>query len=223
MPPQQYPQPPSQSPVTMPDYQDAPPPKKRNNRGLREFISIITIIITAVVFALLLTSYVFQSYQVDGPSMEPTLQNGDRLIIWKVPRTVERVTRNIWVPERGEVIVFYERGLATPDGKIKQLIKRVIALPGERVVIADGIVTVYNDENPDGFNPDTTLEYGNGISLTIDNDEEVDVRVEENQVFVLGDNRDNSLDSRSFGAVDAEDIVGSLKLRLYPFENLRSF
>lgn len=223
MPPQQYSQPPTNQPVIMPDYEDAPPPGKRRNRGLRELISIITVVLTAIIFALLLTSFVFQSYQVDGPSMEPTLQNGDRLIIWKVPRTSERITGKVWIPERGEVIVFIERGLAAPDGSSKQLIKRVIALPGERVVIANGLLTVFNDENPNGFNPDTTLEYGDGISLALNNDEEIDLVVDENQVFVLGDNRNNSLDSRSFGPIQAEDIVGNLKLRLFPLDTARSF
>jgi signal peptidase I len=206
----------------MPQYEDTPPPNRRRGEGIRAVISTIAVITAAILFAVLLTSFVFQSYQVDGPSMEPTLQNGDRLIIWKVPRTNERITGKIWVPERGEIIVFVDKGLA-PNGSSKQLIKRVIGLPGDRVFIEDGIVTVFNTENPDGFNPDTSLPYGKGQSFPINNNEEVDERVGENQVFVLGDNRNNSLDSRSFGSIEAEDIVGKLKIRMFPLDGARSF
>ena len=212
-------------PVIMPHYEDPEPPRphRRRGEGLRSLLSTIAVILIAILFALVLITFVFHSYQVDGPSMNPTLKDGDRLIIWKVPRTLARITGNTYIPERGDVVVFSEIGLTNTDGSTKQLIKRVIGLPGDRVVIEDGTIRVYNDEHPNGFNPDTTLDYGNGQSFPINNNEEIDEYVAEGEVFVMGDNRNNSLDSRAFGPVPAEDIVGKLTLRIFPLDSAKSF
>lgn len=190
---------------------------------ISEFASTILVILAAIGIAIALTLYVFQSYQVDGPSMQPSLHNGDRLIIWKVPRTIARVTGNPYIPGRGDVIVFSEPALTEPSGSPKQLIKRVVALPGERVVVTGGEVTVYNDDYPGGFQPDTTLPYGEDINLLVDPDQDIDIVVGEGEVYALGDNRFNSMDSRIFGPVDADDIIGKLVLRMYPFSDLKVF
>jgi len=185
-------------------------------------ISTVAVLLIAPIVALFLTAFVFQSYQVDGPSMETTLYNNDRLLVWKVPKTWSKVTGNPYIPKRGDVVIFVERGINDFAGQDsgKQLIKRVIGLPGERVVVKDGSVTVYNKENPDGFQPDKTLPYGNVIqSTSIDRDE----TVPKDQVFVLGDNRSNSLDSRTFGPIAAKDIVGKLIVRVWPLGSMKSF
>lgn len=188
---------------------------------LKSILSTIAILLIAPLMALAITAYVFQSYEVDGPSMQTTLQNKDRLIIWKVARSWARLTGHDYIPKRGDIIVFIERGLYEGDGtKERQLIKRVIALPGERVKIADGKVTVYNKDNPDGFSPDETLPYGKVISAT---DGNIDQTVPAGEVFVCGDNRANSLDSRYFGPVAAKDIVGKLAARILPLNNVDKF
>lgn len=189
----------------------------------REDLSIIGVILAGCLVAILMAMYVFRQYVVDGASMEPTLHHGDRLIIWKLPHTIGRVTGNDYIPNRGDIIVFSEPGLYADDGSSKQLIKRVIALPGERVSIKDGVVQVYNAQNPNGFVPDTTLPYGNGKNLSVNSQEQEEVTVGEDEVFAMGDNRDNSLDSRMFGPVPAENIIGKLALRLYPFGDAEIF
>ena len=73
--------------------------------------STIFILLLAPAIAVLLTLFVFQSYQVDGPSMEATLQNNDRLIVWKLPRTWAKVTGHQYIPKRGDVIILNESGL----------------------------------------------------------------------------------------------------------------
>lgn len=188
--------------------------------GASSIISTLTVLLIAPLVALFLTAFVFQSYQVDGQSMETTLQHNDRLLVWKVPKTWSRITGNPYIPNRGDVVIFVDRELGSFGQPGKQLIKRVIALPGERVVIKDGHVTVYNNENPGGFDPDKTLPYGEVIKGTTNS---VDQTVPEGQVFVLGDNRENSLDSRVFGPVDANDIVGKLFVRVWPISNFKSF
>ena len=196
-----------------------PPTQERHKDGWQNALSTIAILILAPVVAILLTTFVFQSYEVDGPSMEDTLQNRDRLIVWKVPRTFSKVTGNPFIPARGEIIVFNRDEAAEPGGQ-RQLIKRVIAVPGERVVVRDNRITVYNKEHPDGFNPDTHGGYGNHAQNTQGN---IDVTVPKGEVFVAGDNRPNSLDSRAFGTVPADGIVGNLAIRIFPFNKLKAF
>jgi signal peptidase I len=171
--------------------------------------------------ALFLTAFVFQSYQVDGPSMETTLYNNDRLLVWKVPKTWSKITGHDYIPNRGDVIIFTEPTISSYGQQPgKQLIKRVIGLPGERVVVKDNIVTVYNKENPNGFKPDQTLPYGNVIKETSGS---VDMVVDKNHVFVMGDNRGNSLDSRAFGEVSSKEIIGKLVMRVWPAGDMKAF
>lgn len=200
----------------MPD----PAPKKD---GLRVIISTLGIILAAFLVAFLVMFFVFRSYQVDGPSMQPTLHDGDRLIIWKLPRTIARISGHPYVPHRGDIIVFVEHGLVAPDGSTKQLIKRVIGLPGDRVVVKNGTVTIYNKDHPEGFKPDTSMPYGSGLNLTIDNQEEIDETVGKDEVYAMGDNRNNSLDSRVFGPVSSSDIVGKLVFRMFPLGDMKKF
>jgi signal peptidase I len=117
--------------------------------------------------------------------------------------------------------VFVKRGLYDFSAdKEKQLIKRVIGLPGDRVVVKDNGVTIYNAQNPNGFNPDEQFEEGKTIKIT---PTPVDMTVPAGEVFLMGDNRSNSLDSRNFGPIPAEDIVGKLVLRILPISNFETF
>lgn len=201
------------------------PPESSNGPGARpvwrELLSTVSILVTALLIALFIITFVFRSYQVDGPSMETTLQNNDKLIIWKVPRTWASITRHDYIPNRGDVIVFNESGLNQygPEDS-KQLIKRVIGLPGERVMVKDGVITVYNQEHPDGFKPDQELPYGKNIPYTSGS---VDVTLDKHQLFVSGDNRPDSLDSRVFGPIDASQVVGKLVMRVFPLNAAEVF
>lgn len=191
---------------------------------LRSMIGTIGILLLAPIIAIALTMFVFQSYQVDGPSMEQTLQNNDRLIVWKLPRTWARITGNQYVPNRGDIIILNESGLSsygsTEDNK--QLVKRVIGLPGDHVVIKDNVITVYNSEHPDGFQPDATLPYGQDDAIP-PTANDVDVTLSATQLFVCGDNRPNSLDSRTFGPIETDQVVGKLVARILPVNKMQIF
>jgi signal peptidase I len=153
--------------------------------------------------------------------METTLQNHDRLIVYKLPRTIARLTGRQYVPKRGEIVIFSrQEDFGTGTTQSRQLIKRVIALPGERVVVKDGIITVYNQDNPEGFEPDTLASYGKVITTTAG---DVDITVPDDSIYVCGDNRPQSLDSRSFGPVPLNTVVGKLSLRVYPFGSSQKF
>lgn len=191
------------------------------HQGLRDALSIVIVLVAALVLAWGLISFVFQSYQVDGPSMQTTLHNSDHLVVWKVPRTWARITGHAYIPKRGDIIVFNEPGLANfGQGSNKQLIKRVIGLPGDRVVVKDGNITIYNKAHPKGFDPDKTLPYGKVIPYTSGN---IDITLSSNQIFVCGDNRPDSLDSRVFGPVDVNNVVGKLVLRVLPLNDAKIF
>lgn len=197
--------------------------KKENKEGSpwRELFSTVGILATALLTALFIIAFVFRSYQVDGPSMQNTLQNADKLIIWKIPRTWAKITHHDYIPNRGDVIVFSQSGLSEfGQQDKKQLIKRVIGLPGERVIVHDGKITVYNNSHPDGFDPDQTLGYGKNIPTTSG---DIDVTLGRHQLFVCGDNRPNSLDSRMFGPITADQIVGKLIVRVFPIGEAKAF
>jgi len=199
----------------------APQQEQAPKEGLKSVISTIAILLLAPLIAVLLTAFVFQSYQVDGPSMETTLQNNDRLVVWKLPRTWARITGHDYLPKRGDIIIFNEPNLAEfGQGTNKQLIKRVIALPGERVTVKDKVVTVYNKQHPNGFRPDATLPYGKVIP---DTDGDIDMTVPAGNIFVCGDNRPDSLDSRAFGPVPLDNVVGKLVMRILPFTSAERF
>lgn len=211
--------PPGPTPVMPP----ANPHRGRNtHEGLKSIITTVLILLLAPVLAFGITAFIFQSYEVDGPSMQPTLQSHDRLIIWKAGRTWARITKKEYIPERGTVVVFVKRGLYDfSTNKEKQLIKRIVGLPGDRVVVKDGSITIYNQENPNGFKPDETMPYGSNIEDRTEGN--VDITVGANEIFAVGDNRDNSLDSRTFGVVPATDIIGTLSARILPLGEARKF
>lgn len=189
--------------------------------GRRDALATIGILGSAFLVALLIITFVFRSYQVDGPSMETTLQNSDKLIIWKVPRTWASITGHPYVPARGDIIVFTQSGLSEfGQEDSKQLIKRVVGLPGDRIVVSNDTYLVYNKEHPSGYNPDNDLEYGKRIPPTPGS---TDATIGEGQLFVMGDNRPESLDSRSFGPINADQVVGKLVLRLLPLNQAKSF
>lgn len=188
--------------------------KKSNN--LKSIITTVLILASAPLLALFITSFVFQSYEVDGPSMQTTLDNGERLVVMKFGKTVAKIRGADYVPERDSIIIFDN---VEGNGK-RQLIKRVVGLPGDRVTVTDGKVRVYNQDNPTGFDPDANHDHGQNVDTTAGN---VDLTVKEGEVFVLGDNRKNSQDSRYFGPVPSNKIVGTLYLRIFPLNKFMKY
>lgn len=218
-PPAEPPQP--QAPPPAPVLPEPEPPTPPKKEGLRSIVSTILILALAPLVAWAMITFVFQSYEVDGQSMENTLYDNDRLIVLKLGKTIARASNKDYVPKRGEIIIFVKKGLSDYNGdRDKQLIKRVVGVPGDRVVVKNGSITVYNDEYPDGFNPDADLEPDTVVGPTTGN---VDIVVGDGEVFVAGDNRGNSLDSRTFGTIRSEEIVGKLAFRLLPISRAEAY
>lgn len=185
------------------------------------FVSWILIPAALIFF---LHNFIFSAYHVVGSSMTQTLQDSDYLIISKVDRTLSLITGKKYTAKRGQIIVFHY-----PKQPELDFVKRVAGVPGDRVVIRDGQVRVYNAEQPDGFNPDAKLEisgtYTQGRNDGVNEDIPIDVVVPEGNVFVLGDNRTpyGSSDSREWEFLPSQDIVGNVVLRLYPLNQFKVF
>ncbi len=200
---------------------------------MKDLLSLVIFVGCVVLGTMILNAFIFRSYNVVGSSMENTLQNDDRVIVNRLPVTWSHFMEQEYVPERGQVIVFANGDAdgpltcEAPLGQVDQyIIKRVIAFPGERVVVKDGTLTVYNEENPDGFHPDdaTRVDENNGPKEYTSGD--VDITVPEGEIFVSGDNREgsHSFDSRSgLGTIPFCRIIGPVVLRLYPFDKVRTF
>jgi signal peptidase I len=180
-----------------------------------ENISTIVFIIAAPLLALTINFFMFQSYAVDGVSMNKTLADGDRLIVNKLGKTWSSLTRTSFMPKRGSIVIFerplQDSGIASQQ---KVLIKRAIGLPGDRVVVQQGKITIFNQEHPDGYSPDNEGSYKD--TYTPPTDGSIDTIVPEGHVFLCGDNRPNSTDSRIFGPVPTKNIIGTLAVRFYP-------
>lgn len=179
--------------------------------------TIFSWLVLPALIVLFLHSFVFQAFYVSGSSMNPDFQDGDYLIIDKVGFTLSSLKATVGLDtsldlKRGDVLVF-----RYPNSPSTFFIKRLIGLPGDRVVVKDGKVIIYNNEHPDGLKLE---EPYTDQSLVTQGD--IDEVVEKGKYFVMGDNRapNGSFDSREWGQLPREDIVGVATARLLPINEL---
>lgn len=190
--------------------------------ALKDILGLVAFIAAVALGTLILNTFVFRSYNVVGHSMDDTLHPGDRLIVNRLPVTWAHLQRKEYVPKRGQIIVF-ENPSFSPGAKDQYIVKRVIAFGGEEIELKDGKFTIYNDEHPDGFNPDDDF---NGEPKSPTSHELDRTRIPEGELFVAGDNRvgNNSLDSRDgLGNVPLGDVVGPAGIRIFPLNKIRFF
>lgn len=190
---------------------------------LSDGLSLVIFVIGVAIGTVLLNAFVFQTFNVEGASMETTMYTGDRLIVNRLPVTMSKLQNKNYTPKRGQIIVFKNPNYNASLSKDEYIVKRVIAFAGERVTVKNGTTTVYNKENPNGFNPDSTVNKNEPGQPTSGN---VDAVVPKGTIFVMGDHRQGnySCDSRNcMGSIPLYDIVGPVSLRIFPFTKIRGF
>jgi signal peptidase I len=166
---------------------------------VRNIVEWVVVVVGALVVALVIKTFLFQAFYIPSESMVPTLEVGDRVIVNKLSDGTGR----------GDLVVF-----AKPEGEggtVQDLIKRVIGLPGETVSATDN--QIYIDKN-DGEGP-VALDEPYLPEGTITNDFQGEP-IPEGHLFMMGDNRDDSRDSRFFGPIPESDVVGRAFLRVWP-------
>ena len=180
----------------VPDPEESAP--RSNAKSILEWVGVI---VGALLVALLIKTFLLQAFYIPSRSMEPTLRIGDRVLVNKLSYKVHDINR-------GDIVVF-ERPKDEPPDAIKDLIKRVIGLPGETVSTQNG--QVYIDGRPldEPYLPAGTVT-----------DNLPPTKVPEDEVFVMGDNRGDSRDSRYFGPIDEGLIVGRAFVRIWPVTHL---
>jgi len=183
----------------------APPPARRRQRS--SALSWFVTVAIAVLVAIVVRSFLLQMFWIPSVSMAPTLEQNDRVIVWKVG--------DVSSPSRGDIIVF-SRPPALASGE-DHLIKRVIGLPGDRVAFVDGDVYINEQPLPEPYlQPGTeTLQLTDPGCLL-----EAPCVVGPEQYWMMGDNRDESADSRRFGAIESDTIVGRAFATVWPFSRL---
>ena len=162
---------------------------------------IFIFILIAVGIVLPFRIYMAEPYIVSGASMDPTFESGDYLIVNKISYRFKN-------PERNTVVIF-----RYPNDTSKNFIKRIIGLPNETVVAKENTIRIINKKNPDGFEIDQSYIIHN-VSLNFEK------TLGPNEYFVMGDNRSESFDSRSWGPLAKKYILGEPILRLYPLSEI---
>ena len=170
------------------------------------------VLVGALALALIVRAFLFQAFYIPSPSMEPTLSSGDRILVNKVSYRLHDVNR-------GDLVVFHPRPESGVDAD--DLIKRVIALPGETVTTDSGRVLIDGGLLIEPYLPvpDGTVGF-TMVPWCANQDTTAGCTVPDDHVFVLGDNRGNSRDSRYFGPVPVDSIVGRAFVRVWPLGGL---
>ncbi|WP_096199341.1 signal peptidase I [Bacillus sp. FJAT-45350] len=179
-------------------------------RGKSEIVEWTKAIVIALLLAVVIRYFLFAPIVVEGQSMMPTLHHSDRMIVNKIGYTIGK-------PKRFDIIVFH----ATEE---KDYIKRVIGLPGDTIEYKDDVLFINGEavEEPYLDHLKADLETNDFLTYDFTLEQVADQSVvPEGHVFVLGDNRRHSLDSRDIGFVEYEDVIGKANMIYWPVSDIR--
>ncbi len=183
------------------ENEDQMEPSVKNKSFVLELSQFI---ILAILIVAPIRMFVAQPFLVSGASMENTFDNGDYLII-------DQLTYHFNDPKRGDVIIF-----RYPKDPSKFFIKRIIGIPGDTINIEDNVVTLTTSTGASQILDEPYVK-------AMNNNNHYNVTLDEGNYFVMGDNRDRSSDSRVWGVLDRENIIGRTFLRLFPFDHISTF
>lgn len=188
----------------------------------REVIDFVKLVVWFLVLFIVLKTVVIEGYEVQGQSMEPTLHDRERILVFKLPHQLRRVGLGNWIApfDRGDIVVFQ-----SPDDRERRYVKRVIATGPQthsnavqagsedsaedftQVQIDDGHVFIDNQVIDETYLSD---------SADMDGEDRATIYVPSGDIYVMGDNRGVSKDSRAFGPVENKRIIGRAVLRIWP-------
>jgi signal peptidase I len=174
--------------------------RRKRRSGTKQAIEWVLLIGAALAIALLIKTFLFQAFYIPSESMYPTLKTDDRVLVNKLSYKLHDI-------HRGDIVVFEKPKSEASD--IKDLVKRVIALPGETVEGRDGKIYIDGRELREPYLPEGTV--------TTQFEQQV---IPPNAVWVMGDNRSHSRDSRYFGAIPESTVIGRVFVRIWPLNRL---
>ena len=184
----------------------APPPAGIGaRRSTRWIVEWAVVLVVAILVAVGIRTFVVQTFFIPSASMEPTLEVGDRIL-------VDKLSYHLHAVHRGDIVVF-----ATPPGEdagpnVKDLVKRVIGLPGETISSAGGQVVINGKPLKEPWLVKGTVT--TGITTQV---------IPPNEYFVMGDNRSDSQDSRFFGPIHSSLIVGRVVVKIWPLSSFHFY
>ena len=187
------------TPTLEPDEVSPPAPRRRHRHAIVEWVVIV---VAAVLVSFFMRTFAFQTFYIPSASMQPTLLVGDRIIVSKL--SVDFGTIN-----RGDILVFKAPPAENCGEPVTDLVKRVIGIPGDQLTSKGN--TIYVNGAPFAENWSHSEPLGQAIGH---------VTVPANQYFMMGDNHNDSCDSRMWGTVPRSDIIGKAFLRIWPLSRL---
>jgi len=169
-------------------------------------------LISIAALVLVCMSYIVGTFTVDGVSMLPTLHDRSVHLLVKVQSTLSKVNGSEYVPKLGTIVVVQkdDNNLFDPIAAAEKhyVVKRVVGLPGERVTVKSGKILIYNDQYKEGFEPDASFKW---THLLLGSEQfNIDITLKDSELFVVGDNRDESIDSRFYGPINTSQVIGSV-------------
>jgi signal peptidase I len=184
----------------------------------RWIVELVGVVVVAILVAVLLRTFVVATYSIPSGSMEPTLKIGDRIV-------VDKLSYHLHGVDRGDIVVFSTPPTENCAGPpVSDLVKRVIGLPGEIISLADGYVYINGHLLPEPFLPPSLRDDTYPpASITAPYALHHAYRIPAGEVFVMGDNRPESCDSRYWGPIRESTIVGKVDMRIWPLSRIGFF
>jgi len=209
--------------INQPQLSQQQEPEKKKEKGISFFAELVKIVFLALLIIVPIRTFIFQPFFVQGASMEPSFHDGEYLIINELgykKTVVAAGEKEFFTVEpfkdlvRGDPVVF-----RYPRNPRQFFIKRIVGLPGETVHVKNGKVTIINENNPRGL----VLDESEYLSSHVETMGSREFSLGENEYVVLGDNRSHSSDSRTWGPLAGDLIVGKVLLRAWPVSKLEIF
>jgi signal peptidase I len=187
-------------------------------RDLKAVGLILLVPTTCLAVLYLVNTHFIGQFTVNGISMETTFRDRSKKTLLKLPVTYAKVTRSRYVPDRGTAVVFEKKFTSIDELSFvpeeEFVVKRVLGLPGERVVINGVGIRVYPKGSDEGIVPDDGASWESVIETNTRRN--VDIVLKENEIFVAGDNRENSVDSRDYGPIEVSQVIGKVLYKSTP-------